>query len=474
MRQKLIKEVVAMFQNAVLLCALFVMAACGGAPVTSPADTPYQPEPYVKIDHPDWSQNAVLYQLNIRQFTEEGTIAAAQQQLPRLKALGADIIWLMPIHPIGQKNRKGSLGSPYSVKDYYGVNPEFGTTEDLKAFIDAAHALGMRVILDWIANHTAWDNPLVAEHPDWYERDWKGAFRPTPWWDWSDIIDLDYSKPGVREYMTQAMKYWVAEVGVDGFRCDVAGYIPLDFWENVRRELDAIKPVFMLAEWEMRDVHARAFDASYAWSWNNAVHDISLGKADVGALFGFYSNNESAWPAEAYRMTYTSNHDQNSWDATQFERFGDALELAIVLSVVGEGMPMIYNGQEAGNEKRLEFFEKDPIEWRDHPIGDLYQKLFALKHATRALWNGAAGARMVSVINTEPQKVFSFVRFGEQDGVFAVMNFTGEAQTVSFTQSLHHGAYIDYFTDEEVGFDGADEMTLGPWEYRLYLKKGRS
>ncbi len=464
-----------MFRNAFLLCALFAMAACGrGDPAPSTVDNPYEPKPYAKIDHPDWSRNAVLYQLNIRQFTDEGTIPAAQEQLPRLKALGADIIWLMPIHPIGEENRKGSLGSPYSVKDYYGVNPEFGSTEDLKAFIDAAHALGMRVILDWIANHTAWDNPLVTEHPDWYERDWKGEFRPTPWWDWSDIIDLDYSKPGVREYMTQAMKYWVEEVGVDGFRCDVAGYVPLEFWENVRRELDAIKPVFMLAEWETRDVHARAFDASYAWSWNNAVHDVALGKADVGALFGFYSSNESAWPADAYRMTYISNHDQNSWEATQFERFGDALAPAIVLSVVGEGLPMIYNGQEAGNEKRLEFFEKDPIEWRDHPIGDLYKKLFALKHETRALWNGAAGARMVSVVNTEPQKVLSFVRFGEEDGVFAVINFTGEEQTVSFTQSLHHGAYMDYFTDEEISFDGAGEMGLGPWEYRVYLKKGQS
>ncbi len=470
-----------MRRHFTLLSAILLLAACDGQRLKSAGDAAeaqgeakqshYAPSPYVKLDHPDWSTNAVIYQLNTRQFTQEGTFAAAQKELLRLNDLGVDILWLMPIHPIGEKNRKGALGSPYSVKDYYGVNPEFGTLDDLKSLIDAAHDHGMHVILDWVANHTAWDNPLVTEHPDWYERDWKGDFRPTPWWDWSDIIDLDFSKPDVREYMAGAMKYWVAEVGLDGFRCDVAGYVPLDFWEDIRQELDAIKPVFMLAEWESRDVHARAFDASYAWSWNNAVHDIARGKADVGALFGFYSGNESAWPADAYRMIYVSNHDQNSWDATQFGRFGAALETAIVLSVVGEGIPMIYNGQEAGNEKRLKFFEKDPIVWRDHPIGSLYKKLFALKHETRALWNGAAGARMISVVNSQPSNVLSFVRFGEEDGVFVVINFTAEDQTISFTHSLHHEAYTDYFTNENSRFDDKSELMLGPWGYRVYLKK---
>lgn len=445
-----------------------------GEPAQSPAADvidPYEPQPYIKIQHPEWSRDAILYQLNVRQFSEDGTFAAAQAELPRLKELGADIIWLMPIHPIGEKNRKGSLGSYYSVKDYYGVNPEFGTLDDLKEFVDAAHALGMHVILDWVANHTAWDNTLVTEHPDWYERDWKGDFRPTPWWDWSDIIDLDFSKPGVREYMTEAMKYWVREAGVDGFRCDVAGYIPLDFWENLRRELDAIKPVFMLGEFEERDVHARAFDATYAWSWSNSMQSIAKGNSNVGGLFGYYSGNESAWPQDAYRMTYTSNHDYNSWHGTDQELYGDMLPAAIVLAFVGEGMPLIYNGQEAGNPKRLEFFEKDSIVWRDHPNGALFKKLTDLRHGTKALWNGAAGARMISVVNSEPQKVLSFVRFGEEDGVFATINFTGAAQTVSFSQALHHGDYTDYFSGETVTFDDEATLSLTPWEYRVYLKK---
>ncbi len=430
----------------------------------------YQPQPYVKLAHPDWSKNAVIYQLNTRQFTREGTFAAAQKQLPRIKALGADIIWLMPIHEIGHKNRKGTLGSPYSVKDYFSVNPEFGTLDDLKAFINAAHEQGMYVILDWVANHTAWDNPLVEEHPDWYERDWQGDFHPTPWWDWSDIIDLDYDQPGIRKYMTEALKYWVTEADIDGYRCDVAGYVPLDFWDNARRELDAIKPVFMLAEWESRDVHARAFDASYAWSWHDTVHNIAAGKSDVTALFGYYSGNESAWPRDAMRMTFISNHDKNSWEGTQFEMFGDALEPAIVLSVVGEGIPMIYNGQEAGNSKRLEFFEKDPIQWREHSLAVLYRQLFALKKSNSALWNGAWGATMQHVPNSAPQKVFSFVRQNDENTVFVVINFSPQNQQVSFANAPHYGAYTEYFSGAAATFKADTELELAPWRWMVFTR----
>lgn len=444
-------------------------AALPATPVEVPAG-PYEPTPYVKLEHADWTRNAVLYQLNTRQFTEEGTFSAAEKELPRLRELGADIIWLMPIHPIGEKNRKGTLGSPYSVRDFYGVNPEFGTLEDLKSFVETAHSLGMHVILDWIANHTSWDNALVTGRPDWYERNFKGEFRPTPWWDWSDIIDLDYSEPALREYMTNAMKYWVEDVGIDGFRCDVAGYIPLEFWENVRSELDSIKPVFMLAEFDQRDVHARAFDATYAWSLSNAIQEIAKGKADVGALFGYYSGNESAWPRDAYRMTFTSNHDYNAWHGTDQELYGDAFAAATVLSFVGEGIPLIYNGQEAGNTRRLAFFERDPIEWRDHPNKDLLTRLSALKHKTKALWNGAAGARMTPIVNTAPMKVLSFVRFGEEDGVFVIINFTAAEQTITFKDALHHGKYVDHFSDESAVFNAATEMTLAPWSYRVYVK----
>jgi len=456
--------------TAALILAALVSVADADTRGSATATARYQPEPYVKLEHPEWTKNATLYQLNTRQFIEEGTFRAAEKELPRIKALGADIVWLMPIHPIGEENRKGTLGSPYSVRDYYGVNPEFGTLEDLKSFVDSAHSLGMYVILDWVANHTAWDNPLRKQHPEWYERDHKGDFRPTPWWDWSDIIDLDYSKPGVREYMTEALKYWVREVGIDGYRCDVAGFVPTDFWENARRELDAIRPVFMLAEWESRDLHARAFDATYAWSWYQAVYDIVTGHARLDKLFVYYSWRESAYPKEAMRMVGVSNHDVNAWEHTPMEAFGEAMNAVIVLSVVGDGLPMIYNGQEAGNEKRLEFFEKDPIGWREHPTGDLYRDLFMLKKKNTALWNGQWGATMIRAWNSKPDKVLSFVRANDKDKVFAVINFSAEPQTVSFSDSPFEGEYTEYFSDQAVTFEADSEITLEPWGYRVFVR----
>jgi glycosidase len=431
---------------------------------------PYEPTQFVKIEHPVWSRNATIYQINLRQFTDEGTLRAAESQLPRLKDLGADILWLMPIHPIGKKNRKGSLGSPYAVQDYLAVNPEFGDLADLQHFVRAAHALGMYVILDWVANHTAWDNPLTQEHPEWYSYDWKGDFQPTPWRDWDDVIDLDFGNPELRKYMTEALKYWVVNADVDGYRCDVAGFVPTDFWNNARRELDAIKPVFLLAEWESRDLHAESFDMTYGWSWYDALHKITMGEADLNVLFTFYSHNEKEYPHDSIRMLFVSNHDKNSWEGTEFEQFGDGLEAAIVLAVVGGGMPLIYNGQEAGNPKRLAFFERDPIQWKAHPMGDFYQKLFALKHENTALWNGKWGARMIRVPNSAPLKVLSFVRQNETDKVFTVLNFSAQPQTVTFHDSLYHGDYIDFFTSKRLTLDDDTPMTLPPWGYKVFVK----
>jgi 1,4-alpha-glucan branching enzyme len=430
----------------------------------------YTPTPLIQLTHPEWSKSAVIYQINTRQFTKEGTFKAAESHLPRLKELGADILWLMPIHEIGRKNRKGTLGSPYAVKDYYSVNPEFGNLEDLKHFVRAAHEMGMYVILDWVPNHTAWDNALVSEHPAWYARDWKGDFHPTPWWDWSDIIDLDYSKPELRKYMTDAMKYWVAEADVDGYRCDVAGFVPTDFWNTLRKELDTIKPVFMLAEWESRDLHIEAFDMTYAWSWYDTMKSIVSGNEDVSHLFKYYSWNVKAYPFDIMRMLFVTNHDKNAWEGTQYEIFGEAVEAVIALSVISEGMPLIYNGQEAGEAKRLPFFEKDPIDWREHPIGSLYKKLFALKKKNTTLWNAHWGARMLQVTNSVPLKVFSFVRQNEKDKVFAVFNFSLGPQTVTFHESLFHGIYTEYMSGQPAELSATTQIGLQPWEYRIFVK----
>ncbi|GHB04250.1 hypothetical protein GCM10009069_28500 [Algimonas arctica] len=451
------------------LIATALLAACTAATTPTAAPGGLTSAPYVKLQHPDWSRDAVIYEINVRQYSDAGTFDAVREDLPRLKELGVDILWLMPIHPIGELNRKGTLGSYYSVKDYYGINPEFGTKADFKRFVETAHAQGFKVILDWVANHTAWDNDLAINHPDWYEKDWKGDFRPTPWWDWSDIIDLDFSNPDVRAYMSDAMTYWVEEMNIDGFRADVAGYVPLEFWDGLRARLDAIKPVFMLAEWQTRDLHAHAFDATYAWEWKEALQNIAQGKADTSALYGYYSANESAWPKDAMRMTYTDNHDQNSWDGLPPDIYGDAYEAAIVLQFTGEGIPLIYSGQECANPNRLEFFEKDPIIWNcDAPLNALFKDLVQLKTDNPVLHNGAWGATTTKVENSNPHKVFSFIRQNEDgNAVLVVANVSDAAQTFRFTDPLPSGTYRVFRTDTAITI-GMERMTLPAWGWSVY------
>jgi glycosidase len=271
--------------------------------------------------------------------------------------------------------------------------------------------------------------------------------------------------------MTEAMKYWVEEVGMDGFRCDVAGFVPVNFWNQVRQELDAIRPVFMLAEWETRDLHARAFDATYAWSWHDTLHRIAHGKADAGALGIYHYTDENSWPDGAMRMLFTSNHDKNSWEGTQYELFGDALESAIVLSFVSRGMPLIYNGQEGGNQKRLAFFEKDAIEWQKSPLEDLFRRLVTLKKSHSVLWNGPWGADMLQVPNSEPSSIFSFARVNDEDKVFAVFNLSAEARSVTFSGSLYAGEYRDFASGEAVTLKAGQELKMSPWSYRVFTRK---
>lgn len=429
----------------------------------------FAPQSLYTVKQPEWSSHAVIYQVNTRQFSTSGDFKGVIAGLPHIKALGADIVWLMPIHPIGNKYRKGELGSPYAVKDYFAINPEFGNEGDLKALVEEAHKLSLKVIIDWVPNHSAWDNPLVESHPHWYAKDYKGDFRPSPWWDWSDIIEFDYRQAGLREYMIEALRYWVEKFDIDGYRCDVAGYVPNDFWCQAKDALEQIKPVFMLAEWENRDLHEKAFNMTYAWSWNETMHDLAHGRCHLDRLRKYYSWNERSWPHNAYRMTFVSNHDKNAWDGTQYEQFGDALEAAIVLSVLGEGMPLIHNGQEAGETKRLAFFERDPIEWQGHPIGELYRALITLKKSKQVLGNGEFGARMIQVPNTVMDKIFSFVRHNGQEKVFVIINFSSESVDVSFSEPLFEGHYVDWQGNDEIVFENASVRTILPWQYEVWV-----
>lgn len=421
------------------------------------------------LQQPEWTKNAVIYQVNVRQFSAQGDFLSVIPRLDEIKALGVDIIYLMPIHPIGKKHRKGELGSPYAVKDYYGINPEFGSASDFHKLVDAVHELDMKLIIDWVGNHSAWDNALATERPEWYARDPQGNFRPSPWWDWDDIIEFDYDQVDLRAYMINALCYWVREFGIDGYRCDVAGYVPTEFWDEARLALDKIKPVFMLAEWEDRDLHEKAFNMTYAWSWNETMHGIAHQRLPLDKLRKYYAWNERSWPDSAYRMTFVSNHDKNAWDGTQHEQFAEALEAAIVLSVIGEGMPLIHNGQEAGETKRLAFFSRDPIEWQPHPIGDLYRKLIALKKAIPALWNGPFGATMIQVPNSHMQQIFSFVRQQAVHKVLVVLNLSDQYLEPTFEQSLYPGHYVDGITGKPVTLQAHARLQLAPWAYKVLI-----
>ena len=446
--------------------ALILLVSCNSS-VRENKDS-YQPKPYVELTHPEWSKNATIYEVNIRQYTPEGTFRAFESHLPRLKAMGVDILWLMPVHPIGEKNRKGTLGSYYSVKDYRAVNPEFGTMDDLKSLVKKAHDMGFHVILDWVANHSAWDNNLVTEHPEWYTRSLDGNFQPTPWYDWDDIIDFDYNQPGLRKYMTEALKYWVKEADIDGFRCDVAGFIPVDFWDNARRELEEIKPVFMLAEWEDRDMVKNAFDMVYSWSLWGKMKEATTGGKGAGALIEYMAHDVSTFPENGYRMIFTDNHDKNSWEGTQFTNFGKGLETCMVLSTVVNGMPLVYSGQEAGLDRPLKFFEKDTIVWKNHPFAGIYTKLFDLKHRNKALWNGQWGGTMVRVYNDQQDKVVSFYREKEGNKVLAAFNFSDKPVAVTLKTKHETGSYTDLFSGKQVEIKGEDLLQLKPWGYAVY------
>jgi len=419
---------------------------------------------------PEWSYSSSIYEVNIRQFSEEGTFEAVRRELPRIREMGVDIIWLMPVHPIGEKNRKGTLGSYYSVQDYYGINPEFGTKEDFARLVDAIHDEGMYIILDWVANHTAWDNPLTETNPEFFETDENGRFTPPHGTDWDDVIQLDYENPDVWTYMTGALLYWVEEFNIDGYRCDVADMVPTPFWNQAREALDKVKPVFMLAEAETPRLHEKAFDMTYAWNMHHLMNRIAAGTADANDLMQQIEKERAQYPPNAFRMQFTSNHDENSWNGTVFERLGDGAKTFAVLSATIEGMPLVYSGQEAGMDKRLEFFEKDPIDWKESPFEELYSKLLNLKSENRALWNGEKGGQLQRIPTDRDDSIFAFVRESEDDKVFVVLNLTDESLDFSIEDSRIDGNYTSLFSGEPKIFSGGAAFSMNPWEYGVFVK----
>jgi glycosidase len=457
--------------TALAFAAVLALPACQPATRTSagvaaPADG----------FHPAWSRTSTIYEVNVRQYTPEGTFAALQQHLPRLRNLGVDILWLMPVQPIGKVNRKGSLGSYYSIADYTAINPEHGTEADFKAFVDAAHRQGMKVILDWVPNHTAFDHPWITAHRDYYVSRADGSIsnardnegRET---DWTDVAELNYDNRAMRAAMIGEMRWWLDRMGIDGFRCDVAGGVPNDFWAEARRAIKASRPdAFLLAEAESPATHAY-FDMTYGWELHHLLNDISKGKKNTAVLDEYFAKQNSAYGPDAYRMYFTSNHDENSWQGTEFERMGaNHLPSFVLAATVQSGMPLLYTGQEVSMNKRLRFFEKDTVDWNGPSLASFYRSVFELKHSQPALANGAWGGRQTALKTSGGDRVYAFTRTRDANAIVVAVNFGDAPASVTYEGLPRPGSYTDWFTKTKVLLGAGGNVDVPAHGYRVLVQ----
>ncbi len=427
-------------------------------------------KPKEQTPHPDWSYDSTIYEVNVRQYTEDGTFKSFQEHLPRLKELGVEILWFMPIQPIGIEERKGSLGSYYSIRDYTAINPEFGNMDDFKTLVNEAHKQGFKVIIDWVANHTSHDHRWTVEHPEFYKHDSVTGKIIAPF-DWSDVAQLDWENEVLFDTMIREMKYWITNADIDGFRCDVAGMVPQRFWEKVRGELNPIKHVFMLAEDEgQRHFLDSAFDANYAWELHHIMNSIAKGEKTTDDLLTYKRKEDTATNPKAYRMTFTSNHDENSWNGTEFERMKDAVKTFAAFSFVYPGFPLIYNGQEVGMDKRLRFFDKDTILWNANEYTDLYKNLVKIKKEHSVLQNGEKGAP-IAFIASQHGKVLAFTREDEKEKMLMVFNFSAENMEFKFTQAAFAGMYTNALSNEKLAVEENAVLRLKPWGYKIFVAK---
>ncbi len=410
--------------------------------------------------------NSVIYEANIRQYSPEGTFAEFTKDIPQLKEFGVDIIWLMPIHEIGVKNRKGGLGSYYSVKDYRSVNHEFGTIEDFKNLVKTAHKNGMYVILDWVANHTAWDHEWVTKHPEYYTKDANGNMIAP--FDWTDVAELDFTNENLRTAMLEDMKYWVKELDIDGFRCDVAGEIPTDFWEKTSTELQKIKPLFMLAEVDKPELLKKAFHMQYAWEGHHIFNQMAQGKQTVTQFDAYMTKLETYLEKDDIQMHFVSNHDENSWNGTVKERMGAAVEIFMALSYVVPGMPLIYSGEEYDMDKRLLFFEKDTIPKLKGKYYPIYEQLNKLKKATKALHTGKNPATYTRIKTNNDENVLAFYREKEGDKLVFIGNFTADEKEVLVDLN---GDFKNYYSLQNENINNTSSIKLKPWEYKIFINK---
>lgn len=408
----------------------------------------------------EWIKHTNIYEVNLRQYTPEGTINAFSAHLPRLKDMGVETLWFMPITPIAQRAKKGSLGSYYACSDYTSVAEEFGSLEDFQTLVEQAHEMGFRVILDWVANHTGWDHWWTYEHPYWYEKDeHTGDFKKASGMD--DIIELDFKNKDMRKAMIDAMAFWIRETGIDGFRCDLAFWVELDFWQEAKPILEKIKPLFWLGELDPLDNpdYMQVYDAAYTWTWMHKAEKFYKGSSSFGDLLHVLQQYEGAPGLKAW---FTANHDENTWNGTEYEKYGELAKPLAVFGCTWPGIPLLYSGQELPNYKRLQFFEKDVIEWK--PVCELhtfYQKLLHLKKSHPAL-AADAGAELLLV--NEGQKVLAFKRASAEKEVLVLLNFSGEGQTISL-KGVATGNFTDVFAGNRLEFSTVAEWHLPPYSF---------
>lgn len=453
---------------ALLLSSLLILAGCGETPSTEVEKKETKEK---SLHHPEWTKNATIYEVNVRQHTPEGTFNALIPDLARLNDMGVKILWLMPVHPIGEVNRKGGEGSYYSVKDYRAINPEFGTMEDFQNLVREAHDLEMKVIIDWVANHSSFDNVWTVNHLDWYNLDSIGKLQPPEGTDWWDVADLNYDNPEMRQGMIDAMSFWVEEGNIDGFRCDVASYVPTDFWNAAADSLRAInQDIFLLAEAENPELHNEAFNAGYAWEWLHIINGIPTGDKTLDDIDAYMAKADTAFPNGAYKMYFTTNHDENSWNGTVFDRFGEGHLAYAVLTFTIDGMPLVYSGQEAGMDYALEFFEKDTIEWGDIEYGDFYTSLMQLNLSNPALWNGNAGGDFERIKTNADAFVYAFVRTNGDNQVVTIVNLSDTNPAVEF-ENLPEGNFVSLFGSEKRMEELSSEgLAMEPYEYYVFYK----
>ena len=420
----------------------------------------------------DWAHNTNIYEVNVRQYTPQGTFTAFAKELPRLKEMGVKTLWFMPITPIAQKNKKGSLGSYYACSDYTSINPEFGTMDDFKNLVKQAHDLGFKVILDWVANHTGWDHKWTREHPDYFLKDSATHdFKIASGMD--DIIELDYKNPALRQAMKDAMKFWVTECDVDGFRCDLAFWVELDFWKEARKELDAVKPLFWLGEFDEleKPEYGEAFDASYTWTWMHKTEDFYKKHESIDTLLTVLKKYDDLGDS-TMRAWFTTNHDENSWNGTEYEKYDNMAKALAVFSITWNGVPLLYSGQELPNRKRIKFFDKDTIAWTStNELGNFYKTLLNLKTNNPALRSGDPLVQTFRIKTSDPKNVFAYMRKNGSREVLVVLNLSGPKELhFEILDSNVTGIYKNAFSGAANDFTKEKSFEMQGWEYLVYEK----